>query len=127
MTLAGKKCSWARGAIVAAFLVTAPLVSGQTPVETNSPKLGEPFTFTLSPQHDYALSAVTKSIEQHDEILRAKELDEAHASIFSKAVELLRYIPIKLSGSDPEDFFAPNYLRQGDVGIPPAVGLFDKR
>ncbi len=113
-------------AIGAVFLVTSQLVSGQTPFETNPPKLGEPFTFTLSPQHDYALSAVTKSIEQHDEILRARELDEANAAIFSKAVDLLRYIPIKLGGSDPEDFFTPNYLRQGYAATPPKAHLVDQ-
>lgn len=108
-------------------LAAAGPVSAQAPAGTNSPKLSEPFVFTLNPPRDNAVNVIAKSIEQHDEILRAKELESANAPVLSKALDLLRYIPIRVDGSDPGDFAIPNYLRPGYAVIPRDAHLFDTR
>ena len=99
----------------------------QAPADPNSPKLSAPFVFTLSPKRDSAVSVTVESIEQHDAILRAKELESAHAPLLTKAFDLLRYIPIRVSSGDADDFFTPNYLRPGYASVPRETQLFDQR
>ena len=121
-------CNRAAFILVALWSITlAELVSAQAPADTDSPKVSEPFVFTLSPPHDNAVNVVAKSIEQHDEILRVKELESVNAPVLAKALDLLRYIPIRFSISDADDFFIPNYLRRNYDTVPPEAHLFDTR
>lgn len=90
------------------------------------PKLDEHFTFTLSPQHDYAMREIVKSLEQRDELRRRKELEAANAPILSSVLDLLRYVPIRLSASnESDDFFAPSYLRPDYAREPREAHFFD--
>ena len=127
MTLDTKSSRALAFAIAGGLFITAPLILAQAPAYTDSPKLSEPFTFTLSPSHDYALSAVTKAIEQHDQNLRAKELEDAQAGAFNRAADLLRYLPIRLSNGAADDFFTPAYLRRDYATLPADAHLFDRR
>ena len=100
---------------------------GQASVDTDPVKLSKPFTFSLSPQQDHAVSEVVKKIELHDETQRKTDLETANSPVFSKALDLLRYVPIKLSKSDGDDFFLPTYLTPGYRDVSSKVSLFDTR
>lgn len=104
----------------------AHVARGQAPA--NSPKLDQPFTFTLAPHRDYAVSAITRSVEQHDEFLRREELEAVNAPMLSKVLDLLRYVPLQLGASDDDgDFFTPSYLRRDYARLPSEFHLFDNR
>lgn len=128
MQMPGSACRRSGFVLVALVsLAVARLACAEAPADTNSPKLSEPFVFNLRSQRDNAVNVIAKSIGQHDEILRAKELESANAPVLTKALDLLRYIPVKFSSSDPDDFFTPNYLQPGYATAPRKTQLFDKR
>jgi len=56
---------------------------------------------------------IVGTMESHDEMQYSLELHTAHESVFTRAIDELRFIPFKLSSSDmkSDDSLTPNYLR----------------
>jgi hypothetical protein len=96
---------------------------GQTDLADN-PKLSEHFSFGLGPRRDQAVSALTTTLIQRDKLLRARELEEANATVFTRVLDLLRFVPIQLSSGASDEFLTPNYLRPG-YAARPEPHLFD--
>jgi len=69
----------------------------------------------------------TTTVER-TEAQRLVDLKNANEDVFTRAVDLLRFVPFKLSSSDIklDDFFTPNYLRADYNTARPEVHLFDK-
>jgi hypothetical protein len=112
---------------VAMSLSTARVVTAQVAADADAPTLSDRFVFTLGPQRDDAVHVVAHAIEEHEEVLRARELESANASVFNRLIDLLRYVPLRVSGSDGGDFFNPTYFRPGYMEIPHETRLFDTR
>ncbi len=108
-------------------LGTARIAVGQGAGEPAGPKLNEPFVFNLRPQREDAVQVVAEQIQLHDEALQAKELEAANASLVGSAIELLRYVPIRVESSASDDFFTPNYLRPGYAPVQREANLFNAR
>lgn len=108
-------------------LMIARVVTAQVAADAASPNLSDRFVFTLGPQRDDAVHLVAHAIEEHDEMLRTRELESANASVFNRVIDLLRYVPLRVSSSDGGDFFSPIYLRPGYTAIPAETHLFDTR
>lgn len=100
---------------------------GQALADTNNPKLTEHFSFSRSQDEGYAVSEIVKTIELHDHARRAEALEAANTPVFAQALDLLRYVPIKLSKSDGDDFFLPSYLHPGYREVPAETHLLDPR
>jgi hypothetical protein len=85
----------------------------QSASPSESPKFTQDFTLTLGTHRDRILQDIVGAIDSRDEAQHALELRTAHESVFSRAIDELRFIPFKLSSSDmkSDDFFTPNYLR----------------
>lgn len=114
-------------AVLCSCGIAAHRVHGQGTVNADSPKLTEPFTFNLAPHRDYAVSELTKSLEQHDELQRSKELEAATAPVLATVFDLLRYVPFRLGGSDSGDESVASYLRPDYTKLPPETHLLDTR
>ena len=118
--------------LVSAVFVTMALFTHfaytQSAPPGGAPKLTESFTFTLSPNRDSVVSRTIEAMREHDEALRVRDLKAADASVFTRAIDLLRFVPFKLSDSNGniDDFFTPNYL-QADYNRPSSEAhLFNK-
>jgi hypothetical protein len=102
---------------------------GQSTPAGEEPKLAKSFTFTLSPDRERAVPEMLDVIKQKDDAMRVRDLQAADATFFSRAIDLLRFVPFKLSSSNGnmDDFFTPNYLRS-DYNAPSSQAhLFDTR
>lgn len=113
---------------VFAFLMSPRSAAvGQTTADT--PKLDQPFTFTLQGQREHALGDFVNSLRNQDELRRRDELESINQPVLSKALDLLRYLPISLGGSDgdEDDFSLPAYLQPGYARVPPDAHLFDTK
>src|SRR5450432_2575475 len=64
-----------------------------------SVRLTDPFVFTLSPHPDNAVNEIVKKITLYDETQRKLESETANSPALTRALDLLRYLPIKLSNS----------------------------
>jgi hypothetical protein len=120
--------------IIRALLsVTMAIASGssgraQSASPSESPKFTQDFTFTLGAHRDRVIQELVSAINSHDEAQYSFELRTANESVVTRAIDLLRFIPFKLSSSDmkSDEFLTPNYLR---VDLDRPVGdahLFDK-
>jgi hypothetical protein len=103
-------------------------VRGQSASATDAPKLTESFTFTLNPHRDDAIRHMIETMRTRDEMQRMLDLKAADASVITRAIDLLRFRPFKLSSSDgkADEFFTPNYLRPDYNGPTSGAHLFDK-
>lgn len=72
-----------------------------------------------------ALQKFIEGLRLNDETTRALELRKANQSSLTHLLELTRYVPIPLGGSDPhqDSFPASSYLR-ADLAAPKASPLF---
>ena len=116
-------------ALLSVIIAIAALSSGraQSASPRESPKHTQDFSFTLGTHRDRVIQDIVGAINSHDEAQHAFELRTANESIFTRAIDLLRFVPLKLSSSDmkSDDFFTPNYLR-GDFDKPVSEAhLFD--
>lgn len=102
---------------------------GQAAADAGTPKLDQSFTFTLQSGRDHAMGNFVSSLRQDDELRRHDELETINQPVLSKALDLLRYLPISLGGSDgdEEDFSLAAYLQPGYVRVPPDAHLFDTK
>ncbi len=78
-----------------------------------SPKFAQDFTFTLGAHRDRVIQEIVGAINSHDEAQYSFELRTANESVVTRAIDLLRFVPFKLSSSDmkSDEFLTPNYLR----------------
>jgi hypothetical protein len=97
--------------LAASAAVSSACAQSASPAEGQ--KFKQDFTFTLGTDRDRILQDIVGAINSRDEAQHALELRTAHESVFSRAIDELRFIPFKLSSSDmkSDDFFTPNYLR----------------
>ena len=102
-------------ALLSVLAATAAVSSAraQSASPTEGQKLKQDFTFTLGTHRERILQDIVGAINSRDEAQHALELRTVHESVFSRAIDELRFIPFKLSSSDmkSDDFFTPNYLR----------------
>ncbi|HEX4696775.1 MAG TPA: hypothetical protein VH254_03805 [Candidatus Udaeobacter sp.] len=56
---------------------------------------------------------IVGAINSHEEAQHSFELRTANESVVTRAIDLLRFVPFKLSSSDikSDDFLTPSYLR----------------
>jgi hypothetical protein len=102
---------------------------GQSTPAGEEPKLTTSFTFRLSPYRQRAVGEMLDVVKQQDDAMRIRDLQAANATFFSRTIDLLRFVPLKLSSSNGnmDDFFTPNYLRP-DYNAPSSqADLFDTR
>jgi hypothetical protein len=101
----------------------------QSASPSDSPKLTQDFTFTLGADRDHSIQDIVTRINSHDEARHSFELRRANESVFTRAIDLLRFVPFKLSSSDikSDDFFTPNYLRVDYERPLSEAHLFDNR
>jgi hypothetical protein len=80
---------------------------------SDSPKLTHDFSFSLEAHRDRTIQDIVGTINDRDEAQHSLELHTANESVFTRAIDLLRFVPFKLSSSDinSDEFFTPNYLR----------------
>lgn len=113
--------------IAASTVAACQFASGQTAAEPTSPKFQEDFNFSLSAYRYNAVNVLAKSMAEHEELFRGKELETSNAPVLTKVLDLLRYVPIHLSASDGDDFFTPSYLRSDYVRVPLESRIIDTR
>ncbi|HEX4653132.1 MAG TPA: hypothetical protein VH227_02700 [Candidatus Udaeobacter sp.] len=85
----------------------------QSPSPSESPKFTQDFTFTLGVHRDRVIQQIVSAINSHDEAQYSFELRTANESVVTRAIDLLRFVPFKLSSSDikSDEFLTPNYPR----------------
>jgi hypothetical protein len=103
-------------------------VQAQSASAIDAPRLTEAFSFTLTRQRDDTIRHTIETMEARDDMQRMLDLKAADASIFTRAIDLLRFVPFKLSSSDSkaDDFFTPNYLRTDYSRSTSESHLFEK-
>ena len=112
-------------AVGCAALASAQAQSAST---ADAPKLTESFTFILDARPDRAIRQIVETMNERSEAQGLLDLNTAKESAFARAVELLRFVPFRLSDSDSklDDFFTPNYLRAGYNRSTSEAHLFDE-
>ena len=90
-----------------------------------APKASAEFSFDLR-QRDPAATKIIEIIQRQDDGRRTRELTALNADPVTKAIDLLKFIPFRLSSSDPnDDFLMPNYLLPNYNRPSPEAHLFD--
>ena len=104
-----KSVNWALLSVIA--MVSS--ARAQSPSPSESPKFAQEFTFTFGTHRDHIVEDIVGTMKSHDEMQHSLELHTAHESVFTRAIDELRFVPFKLSSSDikSDDFLTPNYLR----------------
>jgi hypothetical protein len=102
---------------------------GQSTPAGEEPPLTKSFAFTLSPYRARAVPEMLDVIKHQDHAMGVRDLQPANATFFSRAIDLLRFVPFKLSSSNAnmDDFFTPNYLRPDYNAASAQAHLFDTR
>ena len=129
MSLPASSDRWLVSAVFGATALFTHFSYAQATSDSEEPKLAKSFTFTLSPYRQRAAGEMLDIMRQHDEAMRVRDLQALDATLFSRAIDLLRFVPFKLSSSNDnmDDFFTPNYLR-ADYSEPSSEAhLFDTR
>ena len=91
---------------------------------TEAPKASAELRFNLGKQQP-TVSKIVEMIQKQDDERRTPELAAVNADSFTKAIDLLRFIPLRLSPSPDDDFLMPDYLRTGYNRPSPEVHLFN--
>ena len=66
---------------------------GQSTPAGEDPKLAKSFTFTLSPDRERAVPEMLDVIKPKDDAMRVRDLQAADATFFSRAIDLLQFVP----------------------------------
>jgi hypothetical protein len=120
---------WLVSIVFGVTALVTHIAYGQSTPAGEEPKLTTSFTFSLSPYRERAVGEMLDVVKQQDDAMRVRDLQAANATFFSRAIDLLRFVPFKLSSSNGnmDDFFTPNYLRP-DYNPPSSQAhLFDAR
>lgn len=104
---------WPRCFLVIVSMIGFAAKSIYAQSTSSEPTLAEGFNFRLGPYRDEAITRTIDALKRHDELQRANELENANKDIFSRTVDLFRFVPFKMADSSlkNDDFFTPNYLR----------------
>lgn len=108
---------------IAVFALFACSTRSQEP-----PKLTESFSFNLSPYREAAVSRTMELMQEREKAQRALDLKSANEGLFSRAIDLLQFIPLRLGNASngiSDEFFTPNYLRPEYIRHSPAALLFE--
>ena len=89
-----------------------------------APKASAEFSFDLR-QRDPAASKIIEIIQRQDDGTRARELTALNANPVAKAIDLLKFIPFRLSINPNDDFLMPNYLLPDYNRSSPEAHLFN--
>jgi hypothetical protein len=74
-----------------------------------APKASAELSFDLR-QRNPATSKIIETIQRQDDGRRTRELTALNADPVTKAIDLLKFIPFRLSINPNDDFLRPNYL-----------------
>jgi hypothetical protein len=88
-----------------------------------SPKTTAELSFDLG-RRDPATSKIIDIIQRQDDGRRIRELAALNADPFTKAIDLLKFIPFRLSTNPNDDFLMPNYLLSDYNRSSPETDLF---
>jgi hypothetical protein len=91
-----------------------------------APKASAEFTFDLG-RRDPATSKIVDIIQRQDDGRRIRELTALNADPVTKAIDILKFIPFKLSINPADDFLMPNYLLPDYNRSSPEAQLFSTR
>jgi hypothetical protein len=89
-----------------------------------TPKASADFSFDLG-QRDPATSKIIEIIRRQDDGRRIRELTALNSDPFTKAIDLLKFIPFRLSTNPNDDFLMPNYFLPGYNRFSPEAHLFN--
>jgi hypothetical protein len=89
-----------------------------------APKTSAELSFDLG-QRDPAMSKIIELIQGQDDGRRTRELTALNADPVTKAIDLLKFIPFRLSINPNDDFLMPNYLLPGYNRSLPEAHLFN--
>jgi|SRR5947209_17171037 len=106
-----------------------PSARAQSSSSVHELKLTQDFTFTLGTHRDRSVQEIIATMTSRDEAQRSLELQAANESVFTRAIDVLRFVPFKMGSSDmkSDEFFTPNYLRIDYERPPSEPQLFDQR
>jgi hypothetical protein len=76
-------------------------------------------------RRDPATSEIIEIIQRQDDGRRIRELTALNADPFTKAIDLLKFIPFRLSTNPNDDFLMPNYLLPDYKKSAPEAHLFN--
>jgi hypothetical protein len=74
-----------------------------------APKASAELSFDLG-QRDPATTKIIELLQRQDDGRRIRELTALNANPVTKAIDLLKFIPFRLSINPNDDFLMPNYL-----------------
>ena len=89
-----------------------------------TPKTNAELSFDLG-QRDPATSKIVEVIQRQDDTRRTFELTALNANPATKAIDLLKFIPFRLSTNPNDDFLLPNYLLPDYNRTTPEAHLFN--
>lgn len=129
MSLQPSSDRWLVSIVFGVMALVTHFAHGQSTPAGEEPKPANSFTFTLSPYRARAVPEMLDVMKQQDDVMRLRNLQAADATFFSRAIDLLRFVPFKLSSSNGnvDDFFTPNYLRPDYNAAASQTHLFDTR
>lgn len=87
----------------------AYISQAQNAPAAETPKTSAELSFDLG-QRDSATSKIVEVIQRQDHARRTLELTALNANPVTKAIDLLKFIPFRLSTNPNDDFLLPNYL-----------------
>jgi hypothetical protein len=127
MSLHPSSDQWLVSVVFGVTALVTHIAYGQSTPAGEEPKLTTSFTFSLSPYRQRAVGEMLDVVKQQDDAMRIRDRQTANATFFSRTIDLLRFVPFKLSSGNGnmDDFFIPNYLRP-DYNAPSSQAhLFD--
>jgi hypothetical protein len=90
-----------------------------------APKTSAELSFDLG-RRDPATSKIIEIIQRQDDGKRTLELTAVNADPVTRSIDLLKFIPFRLSSSNPnDDFLMPNYLLPDYNKSSPEAHLFN--
>lgn len=126
MLLASLTCRW----LICAGLgcTTLHTVQAQSASAVDSPTLTEDFILRLDQHRNDTIRQTIETMRAREEMQRMLDLTAADVSVFTRVIDLFRFVPIKLGRSDgkADDFLTPNYLRPDYNRTTSEGDLFDK-
>ena len=109
---------------MATFGLCIYVSQAQNAPATETPKATAELRFNLA-KPEPTVSKIVEIMQKQDDERRTLEVAAMNADSFTKAIDLLRFIPLRLSTGPDDDFLMPDYLRTGYNRPSPEVHLFN--